>query len=852
MSFVHLHVHSSFSFRYGAIRPEALASAAGALGMPAVALTDHLGLAGMVRFLRACHGAGVRPILGAEVPIAPPAGVPDPAEAEGASLPPDRRSTPELRRGCHTVLLVQSATGYANLCRLLSEMHLDERGGAPSLGVSWEAFCRHAEGLLVLSGCERGEVGRWLGLRDVERATATVRRFVEVCGWENYSLEVHHHLLPDSATRVDRVLALGRRLGVRVVATNDACYLQPEDAEVHDLLLAMRELAPLTAVAARRGGARRELCSPQEMRRRFAGAEWVCDASLTLAEQCRYVPTIRHDAPYRLGGGPPPATGPFRLPPVRTSGGVPPAVALEQACEEGLARRMPGAGAGVRARLDGEMAVIRRLGFCGYFLLVAEIVAGIKAMGVRCACRGSAAGSLVTHLLGISDVDPVHHDLSFARFLNEYRSELPDVDVDVESARRDDILAWIARSYGAERTSMVAAVATYRVRGAIRGVGRALGLPEVEVDTIARQFPLFGSAGAIEETVAALPELAGVRLDAPHVRDLFARCAVVDGFPRYLAMHASGVLIGPDDFRDLVPLQRAPSGLPMAQFDKDDVEALGLVKLDVLGVRMQSAIAHALEEVARVRGETVDVDAVPRDDPATFELIRSGRTLGCFQIESPGQRELLGKFQPTEFPHLIVDISLFRPGPVKSDMVNPFVERHHGAPVECASPLLDAILSETHGVIVYHEQVIRTIAALGGVSEAEADAVRRRLGDPDDPETVEIGEWLQARAVARGIAPAEAAAVWGQVRSFASFGFCKAHAAAFAVTTYQSAWLKTHEPAAFLAGVLTHDPGMYPRRLFVHEARRCGVAVLPLDVNVSDAAYRVEPLRDQGESSLPP
>ncbi|MGH2767451.1 MAG: OB-fold nucleic acid binding domain-containing protein, partial [Actinomycetota bacterium] len=365
----------------------------------------------------------------------------------------------------------------------------------------------------------------------------------------------------------------------------------------------------------------------------------------------------------------------------------------------------------------------------------------------------------------------------------------------------------------------------------------ALGLPEAEVDLVAKAFPHI-SAGAIETALETLPEVAQMRLQDSRLETLFDLAARLDGYPRHLAVHPSGVILSDTALADLVPMQRSYEGFLTSQFDKDDVEALGLAKLDVLGVRMLSAMAHTLDEVERTSGCRPDLDAISLDDESTFELVRDSRTIGCFQIESPGQRELLGKFQPTRFEDLIVDISLFRPGPVKSDMVRPYLERRHGfEPVSYPHPSLAPVLRETKGVIVFHEQVMRVIAALTGCGLAGADRIRRGL-DGSGPSWK--WEWVIERAMGRGWDRAVAEKVWSDVLQFASFGFCKAHAAAFAVPTYQSAWLKAHYPAEFYCGVLTHEPGMYPRRAILADARGQGVAILPVDVNRSFPDYRVE------------
>jgi error-prone DNA polymerase len=425
------------------------------------------------------------------------------------------------------------------------------------------------------------------------------------------------------------------------------------------------------------------------------------------------------------------------------------------------------------------------------------------------------------------------------------RDELPDIDVDVESARREDVYDMVLSRYGDDRCACVAMVDTYRARAAVQEVGKALGLPEPEVDVVAKSFPHIGTHD-LRVAIERLPELVGSNLNAGQLEQLFRVAERLDGFPRHIALHPSGIVLSNDDLVTRVPLERSFQGYRVIQADKDDVELLGYLKLDVLGVRMLSSMRHALDEIARTEHVKVDLDEIPLDDEPTFELIRASDTLGCFQIESPGQRELLQKLQPTRWEDLIVDISLFRPGPVKSDMINPYLRRRAGmeAPTY-AHPALRPALRETFGVIVYHEQVLRTLAAMAGYDLTFADHVRRHL-DREDLLPGFRADFLQ-RATGRGVPADVAERTWTAVAEFASFGFCKAHAAAFAVPTYQSSWLKTHYPAHFLAGILTHDPGMYPRRLLLEDAREHGIPILPLDVNRSEPEYVVEAVGAGGD-----
>ncbi|HVQ89033.1 MAG TPA: DNA polymerase III subunit alpha, partial [Actinomycetes bacterium] len=570
-----------------------------------------------------------------------------------------------------------------------------------------------------------------------------------------------------------------------------------------------------------------------------ATARRLLDATVSVAEQCVLDPVAD------LGIGSVHFPELSVVDPAAVAAGRTADAVLRERCEVGWNQHLiPRRGAqatAARERLDDELSVIAGLGYATYFLTVGDVCDLIRSMDVRVAARGSGAGSMVAYLLGISGVDPMRYGLIFERFLSSLRQALPDIDVDVESARRTDIYERIFERFGTDRVACVSMADTYRVRHAVRDVGAALGMPPGEIDTIAKAFPHIRARDA-RNALRELPELRASRVgEDPRLDLMFSLVEKLDGLPRHLALHPCGVLLSDITLLDRTPVEPSAAGFAMSQFDKDDVEHLGLLKLDVLGIRMQSAMAYALEEVERIEGvdQRPILDEVPLDDPATYDLIRSTHTLGCFQIESPGQRELVGKFAPETFDDLIIDISLFRPGPVKSDMVSPFLKARHGhVEPQYLHPDLKPVLVETYGVVVFHEQVIRMIAVFTGCSLAEADEKRRALGDLDGQ--AETREWFYPRAFERGYDLVTVERVWEVLRAFASFGFCKAHAAAFALPTYQSAWLKAHHTAAFLAGVLTHDPGMYPKRLILNDARQFGIAVLPLDVNESDVSYRVE------------
>jgi error-prone DNA polymerase len=795
-SFVHLDVRSCFSLKEGAFTPEQLARRTAELGMSAVALTDRDGLYGAARFVRACQTEGVKPLLGTSLTVRRP--------SSGMDAP--------------VVLLATDDDGYANLCRLITDAHMLGERGDPSVVAT--QICAHAAGMIAIVG-PRSHAGRLATAGRIDAAAELLGPWREAFGARLY-VGVEHRLEAGSGDEIRAMLHLVERIDARAVATNPVRYLVTEEAFLADALECMRRIVPVAANNVTRANAEGWLKPAQEMAALFRDRPDLLRASRDIAERCAFDLGLKQ----------------VRFPEFPTPVGRSSDAVLAERCWRGVHDRGLRETEALRGRLHHELSMIRRMGYGAYFLTVADIAADIRAMGIRAACRGSAAGSLVTYLLRISDVDALRHDLAFERFLNPMRDELPDIDIDVESARREDVYDMILSRHGEERAGCVAMIDTYRARSAIREVGKALALPDVEVGMIAKSFPHI-SARHLREALAKLPELQGINLRFEQMERLFQVAERLDGFPRHIALHPCGIVLAGHDLVERVPLERSAGGHRMIQADKDDVELLGYLKLDILGVRMLSSMRHALDEIARTTGEKVDLDAIPLDDEPTFELIRRSDTLGCFQIESPGQRELLQKLQPRRWEDLIVDISLFRPGPVKSDMIRPYLRRRDRSerPVY-AHPDLEPALRETHGVIVYHEQVMRTLAALAGYTLTYADHVRRNLNDEAMLPSMKAD--FLAKAQGRGVDPDVALRTWNDVAQFASFGFCKAHAAAFAVPTYQSSYLKAHYPAHLIAGLLTYDPGMYPRRLILEDARLHDIPILPLDVNRSEPDYVVE------------
>ncbi|MFE6411538.1 DNA polymerase III subunit alpha [Streptomyces sp. NPDC057837] len=831
--FTHLHTVSGFSLRHGASHPERLAERASERGMEALALTDRDAVAGAVRFAKACAGHGVRPLFGADLAVGPGAGA-------GQQ---ERRRTP-VRGGAfvdesapRAVFLARDgARGWAALCRLVSAAHEGE-GATPLL--PWER--NRAEGLTVLLGPD-SDVGRALAAGRPDRAARLLAPWREAYG-DDLRLEAVWHgrkgTGAGSLRLAARTVGFAAEQGVRPVLTNAVRYADPGMGPVADVLDAARRLVPIDPTKELDSGeawlkgpeamadAAERIVEAAGFRRELAHR--LLEQTAATAAACRVDPeddlgigTVRFPEPHLVGAG------------RRTA-----QRALASRAAAGMVLRGYDRRREYWERMHHELDIIAHHGFASYFLTVAQVVDDVRDMGIRVAARGSGAGSLVNHLLGIAHADPIEHRLLMERFLSKERVVLPDIDIDVESARRLEVYRKIIGRFGAERVATVAMPETYRVRHAIRDVGAALSMDPAEIDRVAKSFPHIRARDA-RAALEELPELRALAGEKEKYGRLWELVEALDALPRGVAMHPCGVLLSDASLLARTPVMpTSGEGFPMSQFDKDDVEDLGLLKLDVLGVRMQSAMAHAVGEVQRATGERVDLDALPAGDEETYRLIRSTETLGCFQIESPGQRDLVGRLQPDTFHDLVVDISLFRPGPVAADMVRPFIEARHGrAPIRYPHPDLEGPLKETYGVVVFHEQIIDIVDIMTGCGRGEADRVRRGLSDAESQGRIKV--WFAQHAAANGYDAETIQRTWEIVEAFGSYGFCKAHAVAFAVPTYQSAWLKAHHPAAFYAGLLTHDPGMYPKRLLLADARRRGVPVLPLDVNKSGVAHRIE------------
>jgi error-prone DNA polymerase len=812
---VELHAHSAYSFLDGASLPEELAARAAELGYEALALTDHDGVYGSLEFAHAAKAFGVRPITGAEV---------------------------TLTDGSHVTLLVESAAGYANLCRLLTAAHADTRARPaeptePALDSALLAELN--EGLVCLSGCAR----HGLGLRDPNGAAALARAF----GRKRFFVELQRPYERGDARRLAALRDLAEALGVETVATGDVHAHHPRRIPLQDALVAIRCRTSLDGCEAERRGNRESvLVSPAELEERFPLDRDAVRRTGALAERLEF--DLTEDLGYRY--------------PDFSDTGEPAIRQLARVCDCAFAERYGDANGHARRarrRLDEELALIDELGLAGFFLLhwevlelarecAAEVRGGSVARGVLPPGRGrgSSVGSIVCYLTGLSHVDPVHAGLSLGRFLNREMASVPDIDLDFPRDIREKLIVAVCERYGHEHSALVASFSTYHARGAIRDVGKALGLPFGELERLARLTD--GNPYRVGEEIAGLPD-AETKLASPRWRAFVELCGEIGGLPRHVSQHPGGMVISTRPLVELVPVQPAAmAGRQLCQWDKDSCSDAGFLKIDLLGLGMLSAVEDCVEQVARVRGETIDLSRIPLDDPAVYGEIQAADTIGVFQIESRAQMQSLLQTRPESLDDLTIQVALVRPGPIQGGAVHPYIANRQQLredldfvpPVD--HPLLDGPLRETLGVIVFQDQVLEVATALAGFSIGEAEGLRRAMSRKRSLEAIEAfrGRFVEG-AVSRGVAVEVADAVFDKLVGFSGFGFPKSHAAAFGLLAYQSAWLRHHHPAEFLCALLNAQPmGFYPPASLVRDAQRRGVEVRSPDVNCSRAECALE------------
>jgi DNA polymerase-3 subunit alpha len=823
LQFVHLRVHTEYSLVDSVLRvPELMDAVAGA-AMPAVALTDEGNLFAMVKFYREALGKGIKPIVGVDALLREP----------GERADPSRLT-----------LLAKDAAGYRNLTRLVSRAWLEgQRRRVPMLEREW-LDPQTTRGLIALSGAREGDVGRALLAGHADEAGRLVDAWVGLFG-DRYYLEVQRTGRPGDEEYLRGVLALLADRSVPLVATNDVRFLRQEDFEAHEARVCIHEGTLLDDPARpRRYSGQQYLKSAEEMAELFADLPEALENSVEIARRCSLEITL----------------GKSFLPDFPVPAGLTPAGFLREQAARGLAARLEAMGrapalkvrdvppAEYEQRLARELDVICGMGFEGYFLIVADFIRWARENDVPVGPgRGSGAGSLVAFALGITDLDPLQHDLLFERFLNPERVSMPDFDVDFCMERRDRVIDYVARTYGRDRVSQIITFGTMAAKAVVRDVGRVLGYAYGFNDSVAKLIP-FELGITLDDALQKEPELARRYREEDEVRDLIDLAKSLEGLARNAGTHAGGVVIAPSVLTDFAPLFcEEGSQSVVTQFDKDDVEQAGLVKFDFLGLRTLTIIDWTVATINRERaagGESpFDVHALPLQDPDTYRLLKSCRTTAVFQLESRGMKDLVRRLQPDCFEDIVALVALFRPGPLQSGMVDDFIARKHGridGPIDYLHPALEPVLKPTYGVILYQEQVMQIAQVLAGYTLGGADLLRRAMGKKKPEEMAKQRSVFVGGATARGVPEAQAAHIFDLMEKFAGYGFNKSHSAAYALLSYQTAWLKAHHPAAFMAAVLSSDMDKTDKVVtFIDECAGMGLTVLPPDVNESVYQFTV-------------
>ncbi|WP_018132013.1 DNA polymerase III subunit alpha [Effusibacillus pohliae] len=806
-SFVHLHVHSEYSLLDGACRIDALLDRVQELGMTAVALTDHGVMHGAVEFYKKAKARGLHPIIGCEVYV-----------AKGSM----REKGGRQDRPNHLILLAENETGYRNLLKIVSAAQLEGFYYKPR--TDKEFLRAHSEGLIALSSCHSGEVAARVLQGDLAGARQAAAEYKQIFGPDRFYIELQDHGLPDEKLVNQHLVRIARELELPLVATNDVHYIRREDAAVHDVLLCIQTGKTLDDEDRMRFPCDEfYLKSGEEMAERFRHLPEAIENTWKIAERCRL--------DLNLGATHLPR---FDLPEGHDENSY-----LALLCEQGLRERYGSPSEQVKERLRYELSVIAQMGFAGYFLVVWDFMRFAHENGISTGPgRGSAAGSLVAYALRITDVDPIRYNLLFERFLNPERVSWPDIDIDFDYERRQEVIDYVTRKYGANRVAQIVTYGTMAARAAIRDVGRALGMPLPVVDRVAKLVPqTLGMT--IDKALALEPDLQRMYDEDPAVKRLLDTAKAIEGLPRHTSIHAAGVVISKEPLTRHVPLLRGAEGGVVTQYAMEDLEAVGLLKMDFLGLRNLTIIDHTIDAVKQNRGVEIDFTRMGMDDPATYELLARGDTDGCFQLESNGVKNVLRELKPTEFEDIVAVISLYRPGPMEN-IPNYIAAKHGKAPVSYPHSDLEPILQDTYGIIVYQEQIMQIASKMAGFSLGQADSLRRAVGKKKRDVLQQQRELFVAGCQRNGYDETIAHEVYDLIVRFADYGFNRSHAVAYAVVAYRTAYLKANYPAEFMAALLTswlHSSGKIAQ--YVDDCRKMGIAVLPPDVNESSHRFTV-------------
>ncbi|MFP3879632.1 MAG: DNA polymerase III subunit alpha [Dehalococcoidia bacterium] len=804
-TYVELHCHSNFSLLDGASHPEDLVSRAVDLNMPALALTDHNGLYGAIRFYKACLKANIKPIIGAEV---------------------------TLENGKHLTLLAKNNEGYSNLCQMVTRAQLEHRKGSPLLNL--ETLSRYSADLICLSGCRKGEIASSIISGRTEKAYKLARRYSEIFGRESFYVELQNNLYPDDEHLCRALVELARGLELCYVATNNVHYARKETHRLHDVLTCIKNRTTLDECTFLRLNSEFHLKSFEEMAQLFHDYPQAISNTLAIADQCN----VNLD----FSG--------YRFPEFLLPRGEIPKRYLAELCRQKVYDRYDPdfieKNPEVEVRINHELNLIEKLGLSGYFLIVWDIMDYAERNGIPAQGRGSAANSIVAYILGITMVDPLKNKLFLGRFLNEEMSSIPDIDIDVSTNHREKLIQYVYDKYGQAHTAMVCTYVTFQARNAIREVGKALGMPDYLIDKMAKSVSVYG-AKDIEQDLAGVEEFLPYRTSVPW-QEFIALCQEIHDFPRHLSIHNGGMLISSCPLTEIVPLEKATMpGRIVCQWDKDSVADAGLIKVDLLGLRMLSLI-HETCELAEEHhpdypGTKLTPGNLPLDDQGVYDMICRGDTIGVFQIESRAQMQTLPQIRPRSIEDLTIEVALIRPGPLQGNMVHPYIRRRKGLEkVNYLHPKLKPVLEDTLGVLLFQEQVIQVATIIANFTPGEADSLRRAMSKKRSRDAMnELRQNFIDGASKNGVRSSLAGRIFQALEGFAEYGFCKSHAAGFALLCYQSAWLKKCYPAEFYCALLNNQPmGFYSPEVIVRDAKRHGIDILPTHINKSNARCTIE------------
>jgi DNA polymerase-3 subunit alpha len=826
--FVHLHNHTTYSLLDGAQRLEEMLTHAAADGQSSIAITDHGNLFGVLEFAREARKASIRPIIGIEAYVAPGS-----RHDKGTTQAGGARQKPYH----HLILLAESYVGYKNLIKLSTAGFLEGFYYRPR--IDKELLREHNEGIVCLSACLAGEVPTLLRSDRYDDARAVAAEFRDLFGPGRYWLEMQDHGIEEQQIVNEGSVRLAKELGIGVVASNDCHYLLPSDHFAHDVLVCIQTAKTVHSHDRIRYSPQHYLKSRAEMAKLFAWAPDAVENTAAVAERCNF--TFEKQ--------------PSQLPNFPVPEGYDLEGYFEKVARDGFEGRMPRwraeSDAGrlrhaiehYRDRLSREIKMIREMGFAGYFLIVWDFIRFSREQGIPVGPgRGSAAGSLVAYCMQITDIDPMQFDLLFERFLNPERISMPDIDIDFCFRKRERVIDYVTGKYGRANVAQIITFGTMAARAVIRDAGRGLDIPYAEVDKIAKLIPQQpGQDITIAKALEEVPALKQAYVSDERVKQLIDVGQRLEGLVRHASTHAAGVVIAPKPIVEFAPLYRGTDDAITTQFAMSDIEEIGLLKMDFLGLKTLTLIDDALASIDAVTGGRPDMDALLLDDPAVYDLFCKARTAGVFQFESEGMRNILRRLKPDRFEDLVAINALYRPGPIGGGLIDDFIKRRHGKiKVEYPHPLLEAILKETYGVIVYQEQVMQIASAMAGYSLGEADILRRAMGKKKKEAMAAEREKFVERATSQGVKAKDSGKVFDQMEFFAGYGFNKSHSAAYALVAYRTAWLKAHFPVHFMAALLTTEKGNTDKLVqYVNECKEMNIQVLPPDVNTSSLDFTV-------------